>query len=380
MISLRDYIIENLEYHIFEESDPFNIFCDDKESDIEEFSKRINPQNDNKVNKVIKELFELVYSYISKSKLYEIPFRYSKNRVKLNRPYQNTNEFINQLRKIEGISVSKNNFEINNHKILYGRGSINGGNKGNNFELYFDENFNIYIDKLKKVLNISDLDVIKKEVVGRQNNPRGNDFFGKPENIGAIIADIKLTSSSDEEIYLSLKYKTQLVLANYSISTILSKDYLQGETESSKGDELLEKLGINKEMFNRVFDSYNPNDHKNKKRAKYKDYIKIHDEKILQNVKALLLRALGYGYVCIWAPTSNYNEVQMHNITKENYEQMVGNINNIEIKYPEDNEAKRVEILIDNDGTAFFKLVFRSKDGSSVYPKFLTVEYKPIKK
>lgn len=279
--------------------------------------------------------------------------------------------------------------KITSLNITWGSGSRGGRgaqNRGNLFEYELANDFNEYLEnnlegdfKYKKlvteIVNHYGLDRSKRFVVvqeGALNKARPLAFSGSQPiikdlkfDIGSTITDITL-KSDNRNVYLSCKYGGTVTFFNIGIKKYLKKEeIITGDIKNVQGKILLETLGIDPNLFCRVFNEYG--------KGKRKEIIEQNvTSKINKSRLSTLLKSgIGFGYHMVHKIGSTVNHYEM---TERALTQSTS-ISSVVVRYPIA-DSKRVDATIETPSYSF-KLNIRDTSGSvEPYPSHMLMEYK----
>lgn len=300
------------------------------------------------------------------------------------------------IQKLQDLSISLDNSislpeDFNNIVKLLGlkwtnifKGQLSGydnglesKNKGNAFEKYFKENYSKFESNIKKIVNYDKLNDITLD--GGLNQKRPLTFKNNSItcgnintfNIGKTVTDLTLhvDNNPKNDIYLSLKSGKTVTFINAGISKLFTKKFFDGEKLTGDAKTLLDMLCIDENKFRNVFLSYKD---KHVQKARY-DEINILD-KIKNNkiFERFIKSVVGFGFILV-------HQIKGDNIeyfdftTEDKLNKFISNINDAFVQYPQEGEAKRVNIVVKYDKIEF-KLNIRSKNGG-IYPTHLLADY-----
>lgn len=249
------------------------------------------------------------------------------------------------------------------------------GNKGNQFELEFINNFINQYNNLIRNIEAYDY-VLNIQLTGGANNKRPIQFVNNTvtlaqngtNDIGKIISDVTLQTNIGN-VYLSLKYDKQISLTNTGLIRIIPRSWYNSNDELSKcGKQFLNTLGIDEVKFKGVFaGKENTNKNTRVRKATYEN-IDV-TSKVLKNNNFIdfIKSGIGYGYIMVHKYKNN--KINITDIRKkEQLDDLVKDIKKVEVCYPID--AKRVEIHIEMSH-AMIICVLRATDGRLEPNKFL---------
>ena len=259
---------------------------------------------------------------------------------------------------------------------------LESGNKGNAFESYFVKNYHEkFEDEIKKLYPYKTFISISQD--GGLNTKRPLTFSDKAitcghiendnYNIGRAVTDV--TVKTDEgEIYLSLKSGSSVTFVNAGVKKLFPDAFFKGEAElTDEGKKMLDMLCIDEDKFKNVFNNYVEKE--GKKKAK-KEIVDIKDQLAKNDLfKKFMYSVMGYGYIMVHQIKGD--DVEYINLLTENdMKKYIKDINEAYIEYPENGEAKRVDIVIKYDEIEF-KINIRNKQGG-VAPTHIMADYKFI--
>ena len=259
---------------------------------------------------------------------------------------------------------------------------LESGNKGNAFESYFVKNYHEkFEDEIKKLYPYKTFISISQD--GGLNTKRPLTFSDKAitcghiendnYNIGRAVTDV--TIKTDEgEIYLSLKSGSSVTFVNAGVKKLFPDAFFKGEAElTDEGKKMLDMLCIDEDKFKGVFNNYVEKE--GKKKAK-KEIVDIKDRLAKNDLfKKFMYSVMGYGYIMVHQIKGD--DVEYINLLTENdMKKYIKDINEAYIEYPENGEAKRVDIVIKYDEIEF-KINIRNKQGG-VAPTHIMADYKFI--
>lgn len=285
-----------------------------------------------------------------------------------------------QLTKIRWTSLFKGDFSGHS-----GVGK-NSTNKGNVFEYTFAEKIETdpEIQKtIAKYFKVSP-DVIKNcevKLSGEQNNKRpltfrGNTItcgdVGNNFNIGKLVSDITLVNGKDE-YYISCKYGNTVTFVNSGVKKLFPEKWFTGNTPLPKeGQALLDMLGIDADIFKKVFNEYSA-DKPDKKSKAAKDRVDITAElKKNKEFATFMKSVMGYGYLMAHAD-AKYNVHYIDLLEEAALNKFLSGLNSATILYPTAGSAKRIDVIVDYKHITF-KINIRSKDGG-IYPTHIMADY-----
>lgn len=252
-------------------------------------------------------------------------------------------------------------------------------NKGNAFEIDFVENFQDYVDDFAKCLgkSVDDFDGATLDLVGGQNTKRpltvkrGNVIVGNIKTSGDALADVVVIA--DKKYNASLKCGNSVTFINCGIGKIFTKQEFNKYKQTGvyeptdEGKQLLEFFGIDKEKFVNVFVNYVET---GKKKRAQKEVVDVTDKAKTREFYEFLKSVIGYNYILV----HKTNNVHYYDLTTEKQlEDFIGNIESMQVLYPQVGDAKRVDVLLETNGLSI-KFNIKSKDGG-IYPTHLMSDY-----
>lgn len=330
-----------------------------------------------------------------------------------------SDEAVNKLKQIDITDKNAQN-EFNNIVKEFGfkwsdiskgpySGYINGlssKNKGNAFEDDFIKNFTNneeYQNKLFKIISNNPKKIIlcdTPKAMGAENTkrpltlingqlyafPKEGKKYSKSDkfNIGKAVTDVTITIqnkdklNSQEDICLSLKYGDKVTFINAGIN---NKDVFPHSAfinndikEFGKiGNEILNIFNIDAQLFLNVFNNYNVNKERKIKSNKLNvDITKdINKDKFFEFAKSVI----GYGFILVHLVKSKVYYLDLR--SEDDLNKFIGNtIKSAVIKYPNDGNAKRIDIEV-NLSNINFTFNIRPKNGG-IYPTHFMADYKII--
>ena len=255
-------------------------------------------------------------------------------------------------------------------------------NKGNAFEPEYNNHISEYIPILGKI--------IKKDLTGYESKLTGGDNVRRPlqfkgdsftigltkgyNDIGDSVADIKLIKDNDV-VNLSLKSGEKVTFVNTGVGKIFPKSAFEkckneGTYELPKEGELvLETFGIDKKRFIDIFVNYTKEKSKEKVEGNSVDNTDIMKKN--KNLKEFLDSVIGYNYILVHKIGK---EIHYINMTKENRDKLVSNLNKSTIYYGgKSGKGKRIDVELEFQNMKLLMNI-RSKTGG-IYPTHLMADY-----
>lgn len=260
------------------------------------------------------------------------------------------------------------------------KGGLSSKNRGNAFEDDFVNNFKFYADDLASCLNM-DVDNLYNATVdgvGALNNSRPLSVT----NRGVIVGDIKTSGdmladvivNADNKYNVSLKFGSTVTFINCGIGKIFTRQEFNkykttGEYKPTKeGEILLDFFGLDHERFASIFANYSGKG----KRNGAKDIIDVTDSAKTKQFMEFLRSVIGYNYVLVHKMDNG--KIHYYNLmTPKDLDNFIGKIQSMEILYPQNGEAKRVDIVLETTNLKI-KFNIRSKDGG-IEPTHLMSDY-----
>jgi hypothetical protein len=308
------------------------------------------------------------------------------NNIKITRSLGQDVNFINYLQDKLGININTNGITTwNNVKIRFGEGSRGGrgaASQGASFEKELEQdlnNFNAgneeikYIDLVNSIVSRFQLEPGNFETIpeGFENKSRPLQFTSSGPVIGHsgrsvadTLTDITI-KKGDEYIYLSLKYGNQVTFFNSGIAKILpAKEIQQGAVKNKNGILLLDTLGIDNELFCRVFNEYGDTDF-SEHNVPSQDY----DKQMLFN---LVSSGVGEGYYMVHCKKHAQCKFELVDKT---YNSKASTITTpVSILYGGiKGTGKRLDLVFESE-VYKFKINIRNK-GGKLYPTHLMCDY-----
>ena len=260
------------------------------------------------------------------------------------------------------------------------KGGLSSKNRGNAFEDDFVNNFKFYADDLAGCLN-TDVDNLYNATVdgvGALNNSRPLSVT----NRGVIVGDIKTSGdmladvivNADNKYNVSLKFGSTVTFINCGIGKIFTRQEFNkykttGEYKPTKeGEILLDFFGLDHERFASIFANYGGKG----KRNGVKDIVDVTDSAKTKQFMEFLCSVIGYNYVLVHKMDNG--KIHYYNLmTPKDLDNFIGKIQSMEILYPKNGEAKRVDIVLETTNLKI-KFNIRSKDGG-IEPTHLMSDY-----
>jgi hypothetical protein len=319
------------------------------------------------------------------------------------------NEFINDLKAVTDSSIQVKaippktapnpsgtffffqfNFEDNEIGIIL----ASGGNKGNKFETVVandlqkfieggkDFTYQSLIEKMIKEFKLTPTN-FKIQEEGSRNQKRPLVFtpegpvLGTPvksdkqaQSVAETLTDITLIVNN-KPIYISLKFGNQLTFFNPGVKKILTEeDIKSGKIKTESGIALLETLGIDNELFCRVFNEYRE-DGSGTNFSEYHEISNADPEKLYN----LLHSGIGHGYYMLKGTESGATDLFL--VTEEYVKKASRPTSGVTIRYGgAGGTAKRVDIVFT---TAVYRMTLNIRSKSKkVAPTNLMGDYTPI--
>lgn len=257
-------------------------------------------------------------------------------------------------------------------------------NKGNAFESYFVKHYHeMFEDDIKKIAPYDTFIDISHD--GGSNTRRPLTFTDDSitcgritngnYNIGKDVTDVTVKTDrkeDDGDIYLSLKSGKAVTFVNSGIKTLFPESFFTDGTKlPDNGRRLLDMLCIDESKFRDVFKNYS-NGGKRKKASKERSNIK---DKLKDNdvFKKFMYSVIGYGFIMVHQ-TDDGNVEFIDFLTEDKMKDYVKDIKDAYVEYPENGEAKRVDVIVKYDNIEF-KINMRSKT-AGIFPTHIMADYK----
>jgi hypothetical protein len=269
-----------------------------------------------------------------------------------------------------------------------------GGNKGNKFETVVandlqkfieggkDFTYQSLIEKMIKEFKLTPTNFKIKEE-GKRNQKRPLIFtpegpvLGTPiksdkqaQSIAETLTDITLIVNN-KPIYISLKFGNTLTFFNPGVKKIFTEEEIKsGKIKTESGIALLETLGIDNELFCRVFNEYKE-DGTGTNFSEYHEISNADPEKLYN----LLHSGIGHGYYMLKGTESGGTDLFL--VTEEYVKKASRPTSGVTIRYGgAGGTAKRVDIVFT---TAVYRMTLNIRSKSKrVAPTNLMGDYKPI--
>ena len=256
-------------------------------------------------------------------------------------------------------------------------------NKGVKYELQIAQdlqNYNeggdefVHADTVQEIIDTFNLKPGKFKIVeeGGKNQKRPLEFTAdgpiighSGESVAATLTDLTIIAEG-KTYYVSLKYGSTLTFFNagVAVSTFPASEIQEGRISNPSGVSILKMLGIDNEIFCRVFNEYGQTDFK-----QYHTSSSDYDQQKLFN---LIHSGIGSGY---WMLKGTGKGSTLYEITEEYAKKAATPIGGINIQYGGANgEGKRVDISFESS-EYYFKLNIRNKQGG-LYPSHIMCDYK----
>ena len=346
-------------------------------------------------NLKVRELFKIVKSFPglqTEDPLALDPTK--KNSPKIIRSLKNNAAFIEHLEKGLNIEIEDTNeiFKWEGLSISFGDGS-RGGRGVKSKGLSFEAEIAADLNKFKAGDSEYTHESLTKEIIeefqltpdnfsvkedGGANKPRPLVFTDNGpivgfsgENIADTLTDLTIEKGS-EKIYLSLKFGGTLTFFNAGVARDVfpKDDFSDGKISSPKGVALLETLGVDNEIFCRVFNEYKE-DGSGTNFTEFHENINDYDKDKLFN---LVESGIGTGYYMLKGGKSTE-----FFFVGDDYNQAASQpISGINIQYGgASGLGKRIDILFESEKYRF-KINIRNKQGK-LYPSHIMCDYKAKK-
>jgi len=262
-------------------------------------------------------------------------------------------------------------------------------NKGVAFEQQVVDDLNNFKNEVKEFTHQKLVEAIIKEfnltednfevkAVGSQNQRRSLKFTSDgplistpgEQTIAQTLADLILVKDGKQH-YLSLKYNETLTFFNSGTKNVFTdQDVADGKISNPNGVALLEMLGIDNEVFCRVFNEYK----EDKSGTNFKEFHKNiePDQTKLNN---LMLSGIGSGYYMVkGADSSNFD---FFFIDDDYLQKAAKPTSGVFVEYGgSGGVAKRVNVKF-TTGKYRITINIRNKQGG-VAPTHIMADYKPI--
>ena len=346
-------------------------------------------------NLKVRELFKIVKSFPGLQ--IEDPLALDpnkKNSPKITRSLKNNAAFIEHLEKGLNIEIEDTNevFKWEGLSISFGEGS-RGGRGVKSKGLSFEAEIAADLNKFKEGNNEFTHAGLTKEIIdefgltptnftvkedGSSNKKRPLIFTDKGpivgfsgENIADTLTDLTIEKEG-KKIYLSLKFGGTLTFFNAGVAKDVfpKDDFADGKIDTTKGVALLETLGIDNELFCRVFNEYRE-DGSGTNFKEFHENVEDYDKDKLFN---LVESGIGTGYYMLKGGKStefffvgdDYNKAASQPISGINIQ--YGGASGL---------GKRIDIVFESEKYNF-KLNIRNKQGK-LYPSHIMCDYKAKK-
>jgi|14BtaG_2_1085337.scaffolds.fasta_scaffold07070_4 hypothetical protein len=282
------------------------------------------------------------------------------------------------------------NYEENEIGILL----ASGGNKGNKFETVVandlqkfkegdkDFTYQSLIEKMIKEFKLTPTNFeIKEEGSRNQKRPLiftpEGPLLGTPiksdgdaQSIAETLTDLTLIVNN-KPIYISLKFGSTLTFFNPGVKKIFTEeDIKSGKIKTESGIALLETLGIDNELFCRVFNEYRE-DGSGTNFSEYHKLANADPEKLYN----LLHSGIGHGYYMLKG--SDSGDTNLFLVTEEYVKKASRPTSGVTIRYGgKGGTAKRIDIVFT---TAVYRMTLNIRSKSKkVAPTNMMGDYKPI--
>ena len=253
-------------------------------------------------------------------------------------------------------------------------------NRGNAFEDDFVNNFKFYASDLANCIGIDENDLYGATVdaVGALNNSRPLSVT----NRGVVVGDITTSGdtladvivNANERYNVSLKFGSTVTFINCGIGKIFTRQEfnkykITGEYNPTKeGEMLLDFFGLDRKRFADTFVNYSGNG----KRGGKKDTIDVTDAAKTKEFMDFLRSVIGYNYILVHK--ADNGKIHYYNLmTPKDLDKFIGKVQNMEVLYPQNGDAKRVDIVLETTNLKI-KFNIRSKDGG-IEPTHLMSDY-----
>ena len=232
----------------------------------------------------------------------------------------------------------------------------------------------VHADTVQEIIDTFNLKPGKFEIVeeGGKNQKRPLKFTAdgpiighSGESVAATLTDLTIIAEGKTH-YISLKYGSTLTFFNagVSVNTFPASEIEKGRVTNPSGISILEMLGINNEIFCRVFNEYGQTD--------FKQYHTSSSKFDKQKLFNLIHSGIGSGY---WMLKGSGKGSTLYQITEEYAKKAATPTGGINIQYGgADGKGKRVDINFESS-EYYFKLNIRNKQGG-LYPSHIMCDYK----
>jgi len=222
------------------------------------------------------------------------------------------------------------------------------------------------------------VDNFEVKAVGGKNQKRSLDFTSAgplintpgEQSIAQTLADLILVKDNKEH-YLSLKYNETLTFFNSGTKNVFTdQDIKDGSINNSNGLALLEMLGIDNELFCKVFNEYKEDGTGTNFKSEHKN-VEPDQEKLYN----LMLSGIGSGYYMVkGADSGNFDFFFIDN---EYLESAAKPTSGVFVEYGgAGGTAKRVNVKF-TTGKYRITINIRNKQGG-IAPSHIMADYKPI--
>ena len=257
-------------------------------------------------------------------------------------------------------------------------------NRGNAFEIDFVENFKYYADDFAGCVGTDTNNIYNAslDLVGGLNNRRpltinnGKVTVGDIASSGDSLADVII--NADKKYNVSLKFGTAVTFINCGTGKIFTrhgfnKYITTGEYEPTKeGEQLLDFFGIDHNRFADVFVNYVNYKGFDKRKRSAKDSVDVTACAKTKDFYEFLKSVIGYNYVLVHKLDNG--QIHYYNLmTEKDLNNFIGKVQSMEVLYPNDGRAKRVDILLETTNLKI-KFNIRSKTGG-IEPTHLMSDY-----
>lgn len=355
------------------------------------------PEKVEEIKRVVKnvtiqrELIELFNTLIKIDKTIKDPIainRKNNHVVKIIRKLQPKENYILKQLKLKSFK------DFEHLKVSFGngsRGKTGSNSRGFSFEKEVLNDLQLYangksdfkhkalIEDLKKIVKPNEI----KEIIlaGSMNTKRplkitnGNLLITSSDrsyNIGREVADIIIKKKSGDDLYFSLKFKSQASSAisffNIGIKKYLKENEIKEfKIKDENGRAILNFFGIDEKRFCAIFNGFAnkniPID------PKYKKQEVVDSKADKSKIQMLLRSGIGQGYYVIYQIGNSY---EVENIDKK-YLDSITKIKAVKILYPEIGKSKYLQIRIDTTKYKF-NIHIRNVLGG-IYPTTMNCYY-----
>ena len=280
-------------------------------------------------------------------------------------------------------------FKVDGREVNFNLAGGATANKGVAFEEQIVNDLNNYKKEINEFTHQKLVEEIIKEfdlkvdnfsvkAVGGMNQKRSLVFtpngpiISTPngQSIAQTLADLIIVRDTDT-IYLSLKYNETLTFFNAGTKSIFSDaEVASGKITNPDGVALLEMLGIDNELFCRVFNEYSEDGEGTNFKSEHKN--EVPDQEKLNN---LMLSGIGSGYYMVRG--SDSGAFDFFFIDDEYLKKAAEPTSGIFVEYGgSGGTAKRVNVKF-TTGKYKITINIRNKQGG-IAPTHIMADYKPI--